>query len=271
MKISIITPSFNQAEFIERTILSVISQKGDFEIEYIIMDGGSSDDTVQIFKEYESRIKKWEFQHNKWVTFIRKSEKDKGQSDAINKWLRVATWDIATYINSDDTYLPWCLHEVVAHLWKSDKMRCYGKCIIIDKQDKEIRKRITSYKNFMGRKYSYGKLLSENFISQMTVFWKRGVMDEIWYFDVDEHLCMDYEYRLRIGQKHNPLYIPRYLANFRFYHTSKSGSRFVRQFGDELRLARKYAKGRYKWSLFLHQLNYYKIIVAYKVLGWLKI
>jgi len=58
MKISIITPSFNQAEFIERTILSVISQKGDFEIEYIIMDGGSSDDTVQIFKEYESRIKK---------------------------------------------------------------------------------------------------------------------------------------------------------------------------------------------------------------------
>jgi glycosyltransferase involved in cell wall biosynthesis len=272
MKISIITPSYNQAEFIERTILSVISQKWDFELEYIIMDGWSTDGTINIITNYESRIKSWKVKtHCKKIHFIRKSDKDKWQSDAINKWLRLATWDIVTYLNSDDTYTPWALEKVIKYLEKSDKMRCYGKCRIIDKHDKEIRKFITWYKNLLWGKYSYAKLLSENFISQMTVFWKREVMEQIGYFDDNEHLCMDYEYRLRIGAKYDPIYIPQYLSNFRFYHTSKSWSRFVKQFQDELRLARKYARGGYKWALFLHWINYYKIVVIYKFLWFLRI
>lgn len=272
MKISIITPSYNQAEFIERTILSVITQKWDFELEYIIMDGGSTDETIGIITNLEFRIQQWKIQtYCKKIDFIWKSEKDKGQSDAINKWLKLATWDIVTYLNSDDTYEPGTLEKVTKSLGISDKMRCYGKCKIIDRHDTEIRKFITWYKNLLGGKYSYAKLLWENFISQMTVFWKKEVMKELWCFDVDEHLCMDYEYRLRIGAKYDPIYIPEYLSNFRFYQASKSWSRFVTQFTDELRIARKYARGGYRWALFLHQFNYYKIIIAYKVLGFLKI
>lgn len=272
MKISIITPSYNQAEFIQRTIDSVISQQWDFEIEYIIMDWWSKDKTIDIIKNVELQIKNWDIKiHCKKIDFIRKSEKDKGQSDAINKWLKLATGDIHTYLNSDDTYQAGALKAVAKHLGNSDKMRCYGKCAIISKQDDEIRKPITWYKNLLGKKYSYSKLLSENFISQMTVFWKKKVTEELWYFDEHEHLCMDYEYWLRIGAKYSPIYINQHLANFRFYHTSKSGSRFTKQFADELRLAKKYAKGEYTWALFLHKINYYKIIWIYKVLSFLKI
>lgn len=185
--------------------------------------------------------------------------------------MKIATGDIVTYLNSDDTLAPWALQEVVNHLGKSNKMRSYGKCRIIDKKDQEIRKPITWYKNLLWNKYSYWKLLSENFISQMTVFWKKEVYKELWGFDVDEHLCMDYEYRLRIWAKYDPLYINAHIANFRFYNTSKSWSRFKKQFQDELRLAKKYAKGKYKFSLFLHKINYYKITIIYNILSFLKI
>ncbi|EKD29980.1 MAG: glycosyl transferase family 2 [uncultured bacterium (gcode 4)] len=272
MKISIITPSYNQEEFIERTILSVISQAGDFEVEYIIMDGLSTDTSIEIIKKYDDLITTWKFEIRcKKLDFIWKSEKDKGQSDAINKGLRLATGDIVTYLNSDDTYNPGALQQVADVLGSSDNKWCYGKCRIIDRGDNEIRKPITLYKNLLGRRYSYAKLLGENFISQMTVFWKREAMDEIGLFDTNEHLCMDYEYWLRMGQKYNPVYINEYMASFRFYHTSKSGSRFEQQFQDELRLAEKYAKWKYKSSLLLHRFNYTKIVFIYRLLGLLKI
>ena len=266
MKFSIVTPSYNQDEFVERTIESVISQKWNFDIEYIIMDGWSKDNTVEILKSYENKLK-----GNDRITFIRKSEKDNWQSDAINKWLKLATWDILTFLNSDDTLEPWALQIIANNLQKSDKKWSYGKCRRIDKKDKEIRKWITMYKNILWRKFTYSKLLTENFISQMTVFWKREVMEKCWYFDENEHLCMDYEYRLRIWEHFEPLYIPEYIADFRFYQTSKSGAHFDKQFKDELRLAKKYARWKYKWSLFLHEINHHKVIFAYKILHLLKI
>jgi len=82
---------------------------------------------------------------------------------------------------------------------------------------------------------------------------------------------MDYEYWLRIGEKYNPTYIDAYIANFRLYHTSKSGSRFKMQFQDELRLATKYARGKYGISLFIHKFNYYKITLIYKILQFFKV
>ncbi|EKE26190.1 MAG: glycosyl transferase family protein [uncultured bacterium (gcode 4)] len=272
MKISIITPSFNQSEFIERTILSVISQSWDFELEYIIMDWWSNDWSLEIIKKYENLLIRWKIEINcTKIDFIWKSEKDKWQSDAINKWLKLATWDIVAYLNSDDTHIPWALQKVIDYLWNSDKKWSYGKCRIIDKFDIEIRKWITLYKNILGRNFSYSKLLTENYISQMTVFWKREIMDDIWYFNENEHLCMDYEYWLRLWSKYNPVYISEYIANFRFYQTSKSGSRFKIQFKDELRLAEKYAGWKYKFSLLLHSFNYYKIVFIYKILSFLKI
>jgi len=272
MKISVVTPSFNQDKYIERTLLSVLNQKGDFDLEYIVMDWGSKDSTIDILDNVKSQVEKGEFQTNcNSISFSYISEKDKWQSDAINKGLKLATGDILTYLNSDDTYEAWCLQQVADKLWQSDAKWNYGKCKIVDQNDKEIRKWITSYKNFLSRKYSYSKLLSENFISQMTVFWKREAMEEVGYFDKDEHLCMDYEYWLRLGSKYSPLYIDEHLANFRFYTDSKSGSSFSQQFKDELRNAKKYADGKYKLALFVHKFNYYKIVVIYKIMAFLGI
>jgi glycosyltransferase involved in cell wall biosynthesis len=271
MKISIITPSYNQGHFIEKTILSVLNQKWDFDLEYIIIDWLSTDKSVEVIKQYEQKIKSWKFKANfknleyKWI-----SEKDAGQSNAINKWLTISTWDIVTYINSDDTYTEWSLQIVSNYFGKSNLKWCYWKCKIIDLDDNEIRRYITLYKNKIWKKYSYSKLLTENFISQMTVFWKREVMNEVWLFDEKNHLCMDYEYWLRIWQQYNPLYINRYLANFRFYHTSKSWSMFALQFKQELEIAKKYAYGRYNISLILHKINYYKIVTIYKLLSLLR-
>lgn len=99
MKISVITPSLNQGAFIERTILSVLSQKGDIELDYIIVDGGSTDNTLDIVRKYQESLT--------WI-----SEKDRGQSDAINKGFNMATGELLAWLNSDDTYEPHALTEV---------------------------------------------------------------------------------------------------------------------------------------------------------------
>lgn len=256
MKISIITPSYNQASFIERTILSVFNQNYP-DLEYIIIDGGSTDGTLSILKKYSDRI-------------IWKSEKDNGQSDAINKGLRMATGDIVAYLNSDDTYEPGALQKVTDFFQTNpDQKWVYGKCKIINKNDQKIRKLITFYKNLLLKKYSYSKLLSENFISQPATFWKKELLQEVGYFNEDEHFCMDYEYWLRIGQKYPAGVINEYLANFRYYANSKSGGVNKKQFQDELRIAKKFSQGKI-WPIILHEINYYKIIGIYNFLNLLK-
>lgn len=256
MKISIITPSFNQAAFIERTIQSVLSQNYP-NLEYIVMDGGSTDGTVEILKKYSDRI-------------IWKSEKDRGQSDAINKGLGIATGEIVAYLNSDDTYAPSALQKVADFFEHNpEKMWVYGKCKIIDAHDQEIRRPITAYKNWLLKDYSYPRLLSENFISQPATFWKRQIHAEMGFFNEMEHYCMDYEFWLRIGQKYPAGVINDYLANFRYYSDSKSGGVNKKQFQDELRLAKKFG-AEYPWAMTLHQVNYYKITLIYQFLSLFK-
>ena len=223
-KVSIATPSYNQAGYIEQTIKSVLSQKGDFELEYIIMDGGSTDRSVAIIKKYAEK-------HPcaiKWV-----SEKDKGQADAINKGWKMATGDIVAYLNSDDMYEPGAIQHAVRFLEKKpDVDWVYGQCRIVDEKGKEIRRFIKWYRHLLGRNYSYDKLLKENFIAQPSVFLRKKVLKDCGYLDPKQHLIMDYEYWLRIGKKHKGAFINAPIAKFRFYRQSKSGSMFVKRFRD---------------------------------------
>jgi glycosyltransferase involved in cell wall biosynthesis len=256
MKISIVTPTYNQAGFIERTILSVLSQNYS-DLEYIIIDGGSTDGTIEILKKYSDKL-------------IWHSEKDRGQSDAINKGLRMTTGEIVAYLNSDDTYQPEALKKVATFFQNNPKKKwVYGKCKIINKLDAEIRKPITWYKNLLLKKYSYPKLLSENFISQPAVFWKKTLNSELGLFNEKEHFCMDYEFWLRLGKKYPAGIIDSYLANFRYHQSSKSGSINKKQFQDELRLAKKYGEG-HPLAIFLHQVNYWKITGIYQILSFFK-
>src|SRR3954464_1584686 len=118
-KLSIITPSFNQASFIERTLHSVLDQ-GYEPLEYIVVDGGSTDGSVDIIRSFEDRLA-W------WV-----SEKDRGQTHALNKGLQRATGEIVAYINSDDYYLPGAFDTAVAALESSDVRWVAGSCQFAD-------------------------------------------------------------------------------------------------------------------------------------------
>ncbi len=191
MKISIITPSLNQGKFIERTILSVLSQTGAFDLEYIIVDGGSTDDSLGIIKKYEDRLR--------WI-----SEKDRGQSDAINKGFEMASGDILAWLNSDDTYTPGAFATVAEAYRQGPFKWCFGNCKNIDEQDREIRKLITRYKIFESKRYSCRRLLSKDFISQPAVFFTRNVYQEVGLLDLNCHYSMDYDYWLRMGKNIHP-------------------------------------------------------------------
>jgi len=253
-KISIVTPSFNQADFIEETIKSILTQ--DYpNFEHIVMDGGSTDGTLRILKKYGKRI-------------FWRSEKDKGQGDAINKGLKMAKGEILAYLNSDDTYEPGALKAVAEFFLKNpQKMWVFGKCRIIDTKGKEIRKIITAYKNFWLRRYNYNTLLVLNYISQPAVFWRREAYKEIGEFNIEEFWELDYDYWLRLGKKYQPGFIDKYLANFRVHKKSKT-SIGIKHFLEEVKVAKRYTKN--PMLISLHYLNFLTIVFGYSVLAVLQ-
>jgi len=252
-KISIIIPSYNTAKFIEETLQSILNQ-GYSNTECIVVDGGSNDGTLDILKRHEGQIM--------WM-----SEGDKGQSDAINKGLKLASGDIISYICADDVYKGDCFRKVADFFDKSPNvMWVYGKCKIMDENGLEIRRPITWYRNFWQRRYSYNKLLIMDFISQPAVFWRKDLINEIGLFDVNEHLAMDYEYWLRAASKHNPGFIDDYLARFRVHPDSKSSVSFASQARQALSIARKYANSEGRNFLApLQYLSYLLVIIVYSV------
>jgi glycosyltransferase involved in cell wall biosynthesis len=258
-RITIITPSFNQGTFIERTIKSVLSQ-GYPNLEYIVVDGGSTDDTLGILRRYEKELR--------WV-----SEPDSGQSDAINKGIRMSSrispGDIVAYLNSDDTYEPGALKRVAEYFQENPAcMWLTGRCRIIDERDNEFRGLVSRYKNFLLARYSYNMLLVTNFICQPATFLKRELFEEVGPFDVNEHLVMDYEYWLRAGGGHGghrPGIINSNLACFRVYTESKTSSSFKDTFSREFMVSKRYTRSRL--LIALHYLSYQAICIAYRLLG----
>lgn len=252
MRISIITPSFNQGDYIEGTICSVLNQKGDFELEYNIIDGGSTDRTLDILKRYEGRLQ--------WI-----SEKDRGQSHAVNKGLRQVTGDIVGWINSDDRYEEGAFEKacnVFRH--EPDCQWLIGRCRIVDENDREIRRGITRYKNKWLDRYEYGRLLAEDFISQPAVFFRRSFLSEIGFLDESLHFTMDYDLWLRMGKKADPVVIPEYLASFRYHTLSKTKSQLDKSLAEAKQLCRRYAMGR-KDILFRSWLYRTKIRMVYRL------
>ncbi|MBC8488190.1 MAG: glycosyltransferase [Bacteroidetes bacterium] len=180
-KVSIITPSYNQAEYLEQTILSVIKQ--DYEnIEYIIMDGGSTDNSVNIIKKYKSKIIYWE------------SKSDNGQCHAINKGLKISTGEIIGWLNSDDYYKPGAISKVIKVFNNNpDVQIVIGGCEIID-----VNGLVKNIKTKLG--ISVHKLLVTGIVpGQPSVFFKKNVVDNIGYLREDLHLVMDWEYWIRMG------------------------------------------------------------------------
>lgn len=266
MKISIVIPSYNQAQFIGRTLESILTQEGNFEVECLVFDGGSTDNTVQILKETEKRIADGNYKKfNKNTTFFWTSKKDKGQSDAINQGMKMATGDIVAWLNSDDSYQENAF-ATVQQTFSQNKENGWltGYCQIIDQNDNPLRGLIAKYKNFWLRHYSYNKLLILNFISQPATFWKVELVKKCGYLDEKLHYTMDYDYWLRFGKVSAPIVIKLKLANFRIHGQSKGETAFVDQFNQDLMCAQRYTKK--KLILMTHGIHNFFIKLCYKVI-----
>ena len=216
-KISIITPSFNQGQYIEQTILSVINQQYP-NLEYIIIDGGSSDNTVDIIKKYESYITYWV------------SEPDKGQSDALNKGLIKCTGEIFNWINSDDYLEENALFEIAQAFNKNNTDIVCGYSRIFNDKEK-----VTILEHRTQLFSSVEATMVEQKINQQGMFYRLDIIRELGGINPNLHYVMDLElwwrYLSSIGQKNIRL-IDKLIAHFRIHDDSKTGA-FEQRFRNE--------------------------------------
>jgi glycosyltransferase involved in cell wall biosynthesis len=255
-KISIVTPSYNQAPFIGATIESVLAQAGAFEIEYIVMDGGSTDGSVDVIRAYADRVAAgaWPVQcagvSMAWV-----SQRDNGQSDAINQGLRRATGDILSYLNSDDMYAPGAFEWVArAFAEQVDVDIIYGDGDVID-ADGNVQW------EWLSRPYDHAVMSSyhflwndfTNYIMQQATFWRRQLHDRIGLFDESFHYAMDAEYWIRAGHMGARLvHIPHKLGKFRLIQGTKSLSSPTIFWADYLEIFRRYRGSRSMGMFFAY-------------------
>ena len=244
MKFSIVTPSFNQGRFITDTIESVLSQAGPFEIEYFVMDGGSTDETVEILEQYDKKLRGGEYPIAcKGVEFQWTSGPDGGQSDAINKGLRLATGDYCSYINSDDTFFPGAF-AAIGGTFESDPAAdfVFGDGDVIDESGNlqwVWLSRPYDHKVMTGYHFLWNEFT--NYIMQQSTFWRRNVVDRIGYFDETMHYAMDVEYWIRAGHSNLKLvHLPVKIGKFRMIQGTKSLSSPTVFWGDQLEVFRRY-------------------------------
>ena len=227
MKLSIITPSFNQGRFLEQTIKSVVSQKGKFESEYLIFDGGSTDKSLQIIKHYASR----------YPTISYHIAKDRGQVDALNQGLKQATGDVVAYLNSDDYYLPGSFSAVANYLSAHPNKRwLVGNCRVSQKN-----LRWTFFLKTLWPVDRFRAALQIfNTINQPAVFLTRKLIKQIGLFNQKYHYAFDYDYWLRCSKVALPDRLHRDLAIFRIHPASKGNTAYQRQFQEDFQIIRKH-------------------------------
>jgi glycosyltransferase involved in cell wall biosynthesis len=214
--VSIVTPSFNHARFIEATMQSVLTQ--DYpRIEYLVVDGGSNDGTVDVIKKYalESDGLPSENQKHKIAWWV--SEKDNGQTDAINKGFAYAKGDILAWLNSDDTYEPGAVSAAVQYLQEHPEVgMVYGDCNFINEQGNVIGK-------FNSAQTDY-RLLRQGYvhIPQQTMFFRRELWEQVGPLDPSFYFAMDYDLWTRIAARSEIKYVPQTWANFRLHTSGKT-------------------------------------------------
>jgi glycosyltransferase involved in cell wall biosynthesis len=258
--VSIITPSYNQGEYIEETIKSVISQEGDFFIDYIIMDGGSTDDTVGIIKKYDALLKEGVFPTKcKGITYRWTSERDKGQVDAIKKGFAIATGDIGGWLNSDDIYHDTKVFERVLGEFNTDDslMILTGDGPFIDKEGREFGLHHVDRLNLAELIYL------DYHILQPATFLKKAVYKEEG-LDESFNYCFDAEFFIRlIGKGYKYRKINDSLACFRFYPETKTLSGLGKRYKESLKISRMYGKNIYFYAVSAIY-KYFEIVLQNK-------
>jgi len=219
MLVSIVTPSFKHARYIETTLRSVLEQ--DYpEIEYIVVDGGSNDGTREILERYSDRLA-W------WV-----SEPDRGQTDAINKGFARAKGDVLAWLNSDDTYNPGAVREAVEALRQHPQAAMvYGDASYIDGEGKVIGRFPAAQTDYARLRQGYVH------IPQQSAFWRAEYWRKVGPLDPSFYFAMDYDLWVRLAALAPLVYLPgRLWANFRLHRDAKTISADDRCWPEMLRV-----------------------------------
>ncbi len=246
--VSIVTPSYNQARFLEETIQSVLSQ--DYQpLEYIIVDGGSSDGSVEIIRRYADRLA-W------WV-----SEADRGQTEAINKGFARARGEIFAWLNSDDTYLPGAVAEAVACLQAHPQAgMVYGDANLVNEHGEIVGKFPAAQTDYRRLRRGYVHIPQQTAFFRAELWRKVGPLDPTFYF------AMDYDLWVRLAKVSSLYYSGRLWANFRLHSSGKSVTADDRCWPEMLRVHQREGGGWLSWLYFKARLR--PLVYAWMPLRW---
>jgi glycosyltransferase involved in cell wall biosynthesis len=227
--ISIVTPCLDASATLQEALDSVRNQ-GYPDLEHIVVDGESTDGTVELLAAAEG------------VSFT--SEPDRGLTHAKNKGIARARGEIIGQLNADDFYLPGALRRVgKAFSENPQALWATSSCLIVDERRREIRRPITAYKDFFLRHYDFRLHLVQNFVSDPSTFVRRDAFEQLGLYDEEFRYSMDYELFLRLGRRGPPIVIDTPLAAFRLAGTSFSMTSFDKQFDEHARAARLHGEG----------------------------
>jgi GT2 family glycosyltransferase len=247
--ITIVTPCLNAAATLPEALASVRRQ-GCPDVEHLVIDGGSTDGTVDLLGATEGV---------EWI-----SEPDRGLSDAVNKGLARARGDVIGWLNADDVYLPGALERVARALEeRPDAPWATGPCVIEDGEGREIRSWVSAYKALLLRHYSYGLLLTQNFVACPATFVRRSSLERVGVLDERFRYSMDYDLWLRVGRLGDPVVMREPLAAFRMAEGSLSMSGFERQFAEHAQNAREHGRG-HRLAVLANGATSRAIVAAYR-------
>jgi len=257
VKVSVVTPNFNGERFIEEAIRSVLSQRErGVDVEYIIVDGGSTDRSLEIIERYRHGISRLLV------------EKDDGPADAINKGLALAAGDVLAWLNADDFFFPGALKRVVDVMsLHPDNALCFGHCPIVDEAGREIRRGITRFKESFYPISSRFAIQCINYLSQPATFFRRTAFEGAGALRTDLVAAWDYDLLLRLWREGGAVRVslpP--LAAFRWHTSSISGRNFALQFKEDWEVAAEDA-GRLSLQSLLHLGARWGIVGSYSLMA----
>lgn len=246
--VSIVTPSYNQAHYLEKTIASVLSQTYA-RLEYIVMDGGSTDGSVEIIRKYASRLAGWA------------SERDKGQTDAINKGFARARGEILAWLNSDDTYEADAVAEAVRYLQDHPEAgMVYGDTHFIDEEGQVIGKFPAAQTDYRRLRRGYVHIPQQASFFRAELWRNVGPLDPTFYF------AMDYDLWVRLSRIAPLHYYPRHWANFRIHQAAKSDVADDRCWPEMLRVHYREGGSPFSWLVFKAKIR--PLLYAWLPLRW---